>query len=71
MAIFKPCKDYVWLKGLYGEFNGDNSCISLFSDSQSDILHPSSNMCTFGYVLSQTLLISTNFVEKTPFMTLN
>jgi hypothetical protein len=37
MAIAEACKESVWLKGLYAEFRGDNSCINLFCDSQSAI----------------------------------
>jgi hypothetical protein len=37
MAIAELCKDSVWLKGLYAEIYGDDSCINLFSDIQSAI----------------------------------
>jgi hypothetical protein len=37
MAIAEAGKEVVWLKGLYAELCGDNSCIKLFSDSQSAI----------------------------------
>ena len=37
MAIAEACKESVWLKGLYAELCGDNSCITLFCDSQSVI----------------------------------
>ncbi|KAK1603597.1 hypothetical protein QYE76_016371 [Lolium multiflorum] len=37
MAIAEAGKEAVWLKGLYAELCGDNSCIKLFSDSQSAI----------------------------------
>jgi hypothetical protein len=37
MAINKACKEAVWLKGLFAELCGDNSCIKLFYDSQSAI----------------------------------
>ena len=37
MAIAEVCKESVWLKGLYDELCGDNSCINLFCDSQSAI----------------------------------
>lgn len=37
MAITEACKESVWLKGLYAELCGDNSCINLFCDSQSAI----------------------------------
>jgi hypothetical protein len=37
MAIAEACKESVWLKGLYAEFCGDDSCINLFYDSQSAI----------------------------------
>ena len=29
MAIAEACKESVWLKGLYAELCGDNSCINL------------------------------------------
>jgi hypothetical protein len=35
MAIVEACKEFVWLKDLYAEPYGDNSCINLFCDSQS------------------------------------
>jgi hypothetical protein len=35
MAIAEACKELIWLKGLYAELCGVNSCINLFSDSQS------------------------------------
>ena len=37
MAINEACKESVWLKSLYAELCGDDSCINLFSDSQSAI----------------------------------
>jgi hypothetical protein len=37
MAIDEAYKKYVWLKGLYVELCGDNSCINLFCDSQNAI----------------------------------
>ena len=37
MAINEACKEAVWLKGLFAELCGDDSCIQLFSDSQSAI----------------------------------
>jgi hypothetical protein len=37
MAINEACKEAVWLKGLFAEFCGDDSCIKLFCDSQSVI----------------------------------
>jgi hypothetical protein len=37
IAINEACKESVWLKGLYAELCGDDSCINLFSDSQSAI----------------------------------
>jgi hypothetical protein len=37
MAIAEACKESVWLKGLYAELCGDDSCINLFCDSQSAI----------------------------------
>ena len=37
MAIAETCKESVWLKGLFAELCGDNTCINLFCDSQSAI----------------------------------
>jgi ATP-binding cassette subfamily B (MDR/TAP) protein 1 len=37
MAIAKACKELIWLKGLFAELCGVDSCINLFSDSQSAI----------------------------------
>jgi hypothetical protein len=37
MAINEACKEVVWLKGLFAELCGDDSCIKLFYDSQSAI----------------------------------
>jgi hypothetical protein len=37
MAIAEAYKEYVWLKGLYVELCGNDSCIKLFCDSQNDI----------------------------------
>jgi hypothetical protein len=37
MAINEACKEAVWLKGLFAELCGDDSCIKLFYDSQSAI----------------------------------
>jgi ATP-binding cassette subfamily B (MDR/TAP) protein 1 len=37
MAINKACKEAIWLKGLFAELYGDDSCIKLFCDSQSAI----------------------------------
>jgi ribonuclease HI len=37
MAIAEACKELSWLKGLYAELYGVDSCITLFSDSQSAI----------------------------------
>jgi hypothetical protein len=37
IAINEAGKESVWLKGLYAELCGDDSCINLFSDSQSAI----------------------------------
>jgi hypothetical protein len=37
MAIVEACKKYVWLKGLYAELCGDNSCVNLFCNSQNAI----------------------------------
>uniref|UniRef100_I1QIE0 Retrovirus-related Pol polyprotein from transposon TNT 1-94 n=1 Tax=Oryza glaberrima TaxID=4538 RepID=I1QIE0_ORYGL len=37
MAIAEACKELVWLKGLFAELCGVDSCINLFCDSQSAI----------------------------------
>jgi hypothetical protein len=37
MAIAEACKELIWLKGLYAKLCGVDSCINLFSDSQSAI----------------------------------
>ena len=37
MAIAEACKESVWLKGLFAELCGDDSCINLFCDSQNGI----------------------------------
>jgi hypothetical protein len=37
MTIAKACKESTWLKGLYAELCGDDSCVNLFCDSQSAI----------------------------------
>jgi hypothetical protein len=37
MAIAEACKELIWLKGLYAELCGVDSCINPFSDSQSAI----------------------------------
>jgi hypothetical protein len=37
MAIVEACKELIWRKGLYAELCGVDSCINLFSDSQSAI----------------------------------
>jgi hypothetical protein len=37
MAINEACKEAVWLKGLFAELCGDDSCIKLFCDNQSAI----------------------------------
>ena len=37
MAVAEACKELVWLKGLFAELCGDDSCINLFCDSQSAI----------------------------------
>jgi hypothetical protein len=37
MAICEACKELIWLKGLYAEICGDESCISLHCDKQSAI----------------------------------
>ena len=33
MAIVEACKESVWLKGLFAELCGVDSCINLFGDS--------------------------------------
>jgi hypothetical protein len=35
VAACDASKEVVWLKGLYGEFCGDTSCITLFYDRKS------------------------------------
>jgi hypothetical protein len=37
MAIAEACKELIWLKGLFAELCGVDSCINLFSDGQSAI----------------------------------
>ena len=37
MAVSEACKELIWLKGLYAELCGVDSCINLFYDSQSAI----------------------------------
>ena len=37
MAITEACKESVWLRGLFAELCGVDSCIDLFCDSQSAI----------------------------------
>ena len=37
MAVSEACKELIWLKGLYAELCGVNSCINLYCDSQSTI----------------------------------
>jgi hypothetical protein len=37
MAIAEACKESAWLKVLYAELCGDDSCINLFCDNQSVI----------------------------------
>ena len=37
MAVSKACKELIWLKGLYDELCGVNSCINLYCDIQSTI----------------------------------
>jgi hypothetical protein len=37
MAIAEACKESVWLKGLFAEICGVDSCINLFCDNQSAI----------------------------------
>jgi hypothetical protein len=34
MAIAEACKESAWLKGLYAELCGDDSCVNLFCDNQ-------------------------------------
>jgi hypothetical protein len=40
MAIAEACKELIWLKGLFAELCGVDSCINLFSDSQSLYVSP-------------------------------
>jgi hypothetical protein len=37
MATAGACRETAWLKGLYAELCGDDSCINLFCDNQSAI----------------------------------
>jgi hypothetical protein len=37
MAIAEACKECAWLKGLYAELCGDDSCVNLFCNNQSAI----------------------------------
>jgi hypothetical protein len=37
MAIVEACRESAWLKGLYAELCGDDSCVNLFCDNQSAI----------------------------------
>jgi hypothetical protein len=37
MAIAEACRESAWLKDLYVELCGDDSCVNLFCDSQSAI----------------------------------
>jgi len=37
MAVSEACKELIWLKGLYAELCGVNSCINLYCDNQSAI----------------------------------
>jgi hypothetical protein len=37
MAIAEACRESAWLKGLYPELYGDDSCVNLFCDSQRAI----------------------------------
>ena len=37
MAVAEACKELAWLKGLFAELCGDDSCINLFCDRQSAI----------------------------------
>jgi hypothetical protein len=37
MAIAEACRESVWLKGLYADLCGDDSCVNLCCDSQSAI----------------------------------
>ena len=37
MAIAEACKQSVWLKGLFAELCGVDSCIDMFCDSQKSI----------------------------------
>ena len=37
MAVSEACKEAIWLRGLYTELCGDESCPTIFCDSQSAI----------------------------------
>ena len=37
MVIAEACKESVWLKGLFAELCGEDSCINMFCNSQSAI----------------------------------
>jgi hypothetical protein len=37
MAIAEACRESAWLKYLYAELCGDDSCVNLFCESQSAI----------------------------------
>jgi hypothetical protein len=37
MATAEACRETAWLKSLYAELCGDDSCVNLFYDNQSAI----------------------------------
>ena len=37
IAISEACKEVIWLSNLFDETFGDNSCTTIFCDSQSDM----------------------------------
>lgn len=45
MAIFKACKEAIWLRGLYADLCEDSSCLTIFSNIQSVICLTKNPMC--------------------------
>jgi ATP-binding cassette subfamily B (MDR/TAP) protein 1 len=64
MAIVEACKELICLKGLYVELCGVDSCINLFSDSQSAIYLTKDQM--FHARTKHILRSSTIMVEMRP-----
>ena len=58
MAIAEACKESVWLKGLFAELCGVDSCIDLFCDSQSAIC-PLKIRC---FMKGQSILMSSTIM---------